>query len=289
MRIRVIYPFILILILLASCQVRTYVQPTPNAPLLLEKNDFRLSGNLQVSNNGHNGAQFQSSYSPLKNIGIQLNTYFANSVGHTNLYNWNENKFGTKYFEGGLGYYRTFDDFNVSYYLGYGKGSLNQVNSFKEFLGPEIRTLASYGKFEKFYHQLSFWTIAEPWFSLGITFRNDFNIFSEFAYLDYLEEDVGIGNEELFFEASGYNLNLFSFLLSFRFNLSEAGALSMYYGDSVPYSGRNFHERVGHLGLRFTIQLNHNKSILEWAQSKKVRKSNRKKERKEEFLRNRYQ
>ena len=264
------YWAILAVVILGSCQVRTYVQPTPNAPLLEAKKDFRVSANIQVRSKGHNGAQFQSSYSPFKNIGVQLNSYFAESEDETSIYDWDDHKFGMRHFEGGIGYYRTFGDFYLSYYLGYGGGYFNQVNSFNEALSSDRRTLASYGKYEKAYHQIGIWTLAEPWFSLGLSFRNDFNLFREYAYLDFIEFDNGIEQEDRFFEHSAYQMNLLTLILSLRYNLSEHFALSLYFGSSNPYSGESFHESLSHGGIRFTFQINYGKRVLNWYEMKRL-------------------
>ena len=263
------YWAILAVVILGSCQVRTYVQPTPNAPLLEAKKDFRLNANVQLMDNGHNGIQLQSAYSPINNLGVHVSSYFAGSFETISLQNWDDNKFGTWHAEGGLGYYKTIGEMYFSFYAGYGKGYMNQANSFNPgILTSNLRTLASYGEYEKVYQQLSIWSLIDTLTNVGLSIRSDQNYFEQYAYLNHLRRNNG-DNEQEFFEEENYYLNIITFTFLVRINSSENFAWTPYLGFSSPIQGQSFHENTLHLGFSICYQLNHGKRLQSYHDNKR--------------------
>ena len=288
---RLLYAISFYLVLCASCEIRTYVQPTPNISLLEEKNDFRANLHADLGNmlSGLQGGQFQLAYSPLSNIGTQLNAHWDIHTGQTSIRNWDENNFGMWHFEGALGYYRSFDRNYFSFYSGYGRGYLNETKSFSEFIfnSGDRTTRASFGKFDKYFFQLSYWYKLQPWLDIGICYRRDDNYFKQFAFIEIVDpKDELLPSTEFFFERSPYRLHVGNFICNLRFDLGENAAFYIFMGRSDPITINEFHFGRPFAGYTLQLQLSHSESHREWVSLKRKRKTQRRKARQDKYLKN---
>lgn len=95
------------LVFLISC-APVYVPNAINTPLLTQQHDASLQGSF-----GFNGYDAQAAYSPLKGLGIMANAGFYDS-----------NTFTHTFFEGGAGYYGSFENTGrYEVYGGFGNGN----------------------------------------------------------------------------------------------------------------------------------------------------------------------
>ncbi|MCF7832050.1 MAG: hypothetical protein K9N05_00555 [Candidatus Marinimicrobia bacterium] len=109
--------FILLIIisLFYSCSTYVYYPNGLNAPLLKEKGDIQLSLSLL---NG--GVDIQSAYSPIKNLGLQINANLTN-LNDTEVNT--DRRSGNYYFEGAAGFYKPLNTNTIfEAYIGTGAG-----------------------------------------------------------------------------------------------------------------------------------------------------------------------
>ena len=281
---------VITILYLASCQVRTYVQPTPNMPLLESKQDFRTNFYADLGNI-FGGSQFQFAYSPVQNFGVQLNAHWDHKTGSTSIFNWDENEFKMRHFEGALGYYRNFDRNYFSVYGGYGFGYFNEASSFSESIfGGGTRTeQGSFGMYDKFFFQCSYWHKFQPWLDFGMAYRKDINYYSRFAFFEIMDpRDPPDPIEEFFYERAPFKLHVGNFIFNLRFDLGDHLALYYFMGASMPITINEFHLGRPFLGYTLQFQISHSDSHKEWYRLKRERKEKRRQARREEYLRNLY-
>jgi hypothetical protein len=121
--------FLLAAILLCSCTHYYYVPNIQNIPLFREKNEYHLSGSYGGGMYS-NSIEVQASYSLPYNIGLMANYM------HTKGGDISDNDYGKgNYFEGALGYYKPFEEFEGVFeiYGGIGGGKQNHEYSSRHF------------------------------------------------------------------------------------------------------------------------------------------------------------
>lgn len=116
-----IAPAIFILAL-TGCSHYYYAPNAANIPLFKEKNNFELKGGYSADY--YEGADIQMAYSVSKNLGVMVNSFFAEKTEDVqeSIFNSASHKESGKgsYIETGLGYYKTIGKHNVWVFETYG-------------------------------------------------------------------------------------------------------------------------------------------------------------------------
>lgn len=122
------FSFLLFIFLFLVGCAPIYNPNAVNSPQFTQKNDAHLQGSVGIS-----GYDIQAAYSPLNKLGIMANiSTFENS-----------NNYWSRFYEGGAGYYQTFDENGrLECYGGFGNGQTTLNNNI---IGGTIN--ASYNRF----------------------------------------------------------------------------------------------------------------------------------------------
>jgi hypothetical protein len=138
-------PFIASLLLLTQC-VMVYVPNTRNVPILSKRGEVQGSGQIGVL-----GADFQLAGAVTNHIALMSN-YACKDRGSALKFEYN-------FFEGGIGYFRTYEETKGSQYttelfVGYGKGNGShlQTNSYD---GSQLGHVLVSGNYQRFFIQPS--------------------------------------------------------------------------------------------------------------------------------------
>ena len=127
MRCIIFFIKVSLLIGFASCAINErvhyhYFQNTQQVPLFKEKNEFRLSGNLEIGKE-NNGYSFQGAYSLPQNLAIALSGMNFQNSRNTTLNGVSTGAWSGQSIDGALGQYYDFKEYGIfEIYGGYNYG-----------------------------------------------------------------------------------------------------------------------------------------------------------------------
>lgn len=216
------FVFISFIFLFISC-APVYIPNAVNTPMFREQHDASLQGSA-----GLNGYDVQTAYSPIKHLGIMGNISFYES-----------NNYSYNFYEGGAGYYNTFEEFGCyEVYGGFGNGkSTLYKNIFADtitgqynriFLQPSIgiknnvieASFATRFSYVDMYHLKFDYAnntpgtalFIEPAFSMKVGYKFA-KFFMQFGYSFHSENILNVYSNPLMFNI-GLNLNFSKLYLS---------------------------------------------------------------------------
>lgn len=149
MKVNLICKYCCIILLSAflySCRAVFYVPNSVNTPLFTQKGDFNVNGNL-----GANGYDLQAAYAPTNEIGVILNSSFADRSSDSS-----SNYHKHLLIESGVGYYKTLG--NNGRFEIFGGGGLSKVEgsySYTELFTNNRITDRVNGKYYRLFIQPS--------------------------------------------------------------------------------------------------------------------------------------
>ncbi|MBC8172767.1 MAG: hypothetical protein H7X71_02575 [Chitinophagales bacterium] len=210
----------LIIIILSGCSRIYYAPTTQNVPLLTEQNELRIAAGISGGEE-YEAVNIEVAYSPVKYVGIMLNSFHA-AENSDSLFT-NPVRYKGNLTEAGIGfYYPLATYYTAEVYAGYGKGTAQYPWSFD--------TIAPL-KFDRFFVQFSA-GMKRKYFEIALSDR--------FSYVHYtnIEEMYKI---EAFsnYKYVPKNNQLYIFqepALTMRAGL-EAIKFQMQYQICIPFSG----------------------------------------------------
>ena len=165
-----IAPFLYV-ILLQSCALPTYIQTTPNIPLLEDKDDLTVNLLLplpvQINTYDITNTQLQTAYSPFQNFSAKANVYYAfkkekNESESERVHNFREWDLNFA-----IGYYIDLERHNFSLYMGGGFGKLDHESYNLNFFDHHVNR-SSFGEYSKCYIQSGYYFKVIERIQLGI-------------------------------------------------------------------------------------------------------------------------
>ena len=171
----------------SSCTVPTYVQSTPNIPMLEEQYDFEVSVippliNFSTPELLPRG-ELLASFAPLDNFFVQGSFLLGGSADSTGILNWDTHKFKQHDYSFGAGYFAMLDEHFFSVSSGYGGGKLNLAKIW-EWPTDVDNLKASYARYNRFYLQGGYSIFISEGLALGIGLRYEINDYRSFRLLD---------------------------------------------------------------------------------------------------------
>jgi len=174
----------------SSCNVVTYIQTSPNIPMVKEKGD--IEGNFT----SHGSVpdlltkySFNINYAISNRIVAQTNYTIGPSAENEARYNWPHNGFGKRDYNIALGYYKSNEKLSYSFLAGVGSGRFNLAKSWTIFSTEMDRY--SFGSYTRSFLQGAFSPELGRGWTLSVGLRYEMN---RYQSLELGEYDFDLNN-----------------------------------------------------------------------------------------------